>query len=211
MKDKPILRHVLYALVFLGMTIISPLFFTMAYPIRDWVRAKKFPFLWWFLNSDEPTNTANDYGDRGWRLKNNIIVANLSKVGLYIVSFRWAVIRNGFYNFKLTKFIPKTGERYDYNIIKNTPEDVSPMMFRNEKIHGEAYVTFRVGGTKYFRYSLTTTDKKKIFPFGFQKSFPFVNSTPIRKHINLMFGVSAVRIIYKIRMWDELDYSGQNK
>jgi len=70
-----------------------------------------------------------------------------------ILSYRWAVIRNGVWNY-IIRSSPKIGEKTNVNIITSTG-GASPWTWRNKTHFGKQHVTWEVEEKKYFRYSFT--------------------------------------------------------
>jgi hypothetical protein len=105
------------------------------------------------INSDEPDDISNDYGDQGWRDKNAIVLSDMNCFQKFIVSYRWAAIRNPHYNLKLT-LAPKKGEKENVKIyeIQGT---ASPYILRDWFIWGKQSISYTVKGYRYFRYSYT--------------------------------------------------------
>ena len=77
----------------------------------------------------------------------------LSKLNKFILSFRWAVIRNGVWNYIIGSS-PKDGDKSNVNIITSTG-GASAWRWRNKSYFGTQHVTWEVDGKKYFRYSFT--------------------------------------------------------
>lgn len=87
-----------------------------------------------------------------------------SKLKKFILSYRWAVLRNGVWNY-IIKSSPKLGEKTDVKIIISTG-GASPWTWRNKTHFGKQHVTWKVGGIKFFRYSFTNK-----FIFGYYVNF----------------------------------------
>ena len=100
----------------------------------------------------------------------------------FILAYRWAVIRNGMWNYIIYKS-PKDTEKENIKRITNTGGH-NIWTWRNKEKHGKQHVTWYQEGKKYFRYSFT-----KKFIFG--------------KHINFMLGTggSNNRNLIKLRIF----------
>lgn len=179
MKNLPYTRYIIYGLIFTLAFIVGLFVFPIAYIFRKWVRRKKFMPLWIWLNSDEPTEIENDYGDDAYRKRKGIVLEGKNWFQLFLISYRWAALRNPHYNLKLM-LVPKKGEKYDVKIIiHETAQD--PLKMCDQWNYGKQYATYRIDGTKYFRYSFA----EKIKWFGKVKLW------------NVQLGAADHRWLYK--------------
>jgi hypothetical protein len=164
--------------------IVCPLIF----PWVNKIRKNKTPFLIWFVNTDEPTDTENNYGADKQRIEwgiYDIESRNLfTKFWWYL---KWNIVRNSFFYFKLHVIIPKIGtlENIQYKI-NTTEKDGLKWCDYNDR--GTIYTTYEIDGQKHFRYS-HTKEVKLLW---------------IWKRIqNVQFGASGTedknRYIYKVK------------
>jgi hypothetical protein len=158
--------------------------FPIAYIFRKWVRRKKFMPLWIWLNSDEPTEIENDYGDDDFRKRKGIVLEGKNWLQLFFISYRWAALRNSHYNLKLL-LVPKVGAKTEITIkYHSTTKDV--MIVCDRYNLGKQHVTYYIDGWKYFRYSFA----KKIKWFGKNKLW------------NVQLGAADHRWLYKNKISD---------
>ena len=151
MKNLPYIRYVFYGILFALAFVVGLFVFPIAYTFRKWVRKRKFMPLWIWLNSDEPTEIENDYGDDGFRKRKGIVIEGKSWFQLLMISYRWAALRNPHYNLKLM-LVPKKGTKTDI-VVKVHQTSADPLIICDRFLLGKQYVTYRIDGTKYFRYS----------------------------------------------------------
>jgi hypothetical protein len=168
------------------MSLLALFIFPIAYIFRGWVRRSKFFLLWWFLNSDEPTDIANDYGNPAYRERFGYR-DDWNFIRKFILSYKWAGLRNNFYNFKLKYFRPRKGDIENLKIITNIPASGIPLKWRNREGIGKQYVKFTRSNQKQFRYSYT----KKV------------NYIIWKGYRNVMIGQEN-RNIFKLRHWKTL-------
>ena len=176
-----ILRYLFYGLVFILAFFIGLVIFPIIYIFRKAIRAHAPNVFNYFLNSDEIDELSNDYGDAGWRKRKGIDIESKNWLGKFIVSYRWAAIRNPHYNLKLA-IAPRKGKKTHVKIKFDTTSE-GGLIFCNEKIRGRQFATYRTEGRKYFRFSFT---------------LPFLFWT-----LNHQSGTSSVRYIYKLRLWSK--------
>lgn len=142
MKQKPILRHIIYGLcIFLPMSFIGLFIYPLIYLFRNGIRKYKITPLWWFLNDTTGDRDAGDYG----RFKHNFIGA-----------YKQSAIRNPHWNLKLS-LAPNKGLIEQIDIRIKPIEDTLGLTFCNYKIFGKQFVFYTIGNEKYFRYSFTKT------------------------------------------------------
>ena len=179
MKDLPYFRFALYGIIFATAFVVGLFIFPIAYAFRKWVRRTKFMPLWIWLNSDEKTERENDYGDDAFRERKGIVIEGKNWLQLFFISYRWAALRNPHYNLKLM-LAPKKGQKYDIDVIIH--QTTKPALVICDRFTlGKAHVTYRIDGTKYFRYSFA----KKIKWFGGERLW------------NVQLGASDIRWLYK--------------
>jgi len=160
------------------MAIVGILSFHIVYPFQQIWRRNKFSLGWFLLNDDEKDLESNLYGDEKWRRDNDIVIEDCNWFQRSYVAFRWMALRNPSWNFKL--FVaPKKGVMYDVDV-RIDEGDGGGLTFRNHTKFGKQYAFFTVGGTRYFRYSIS----RHVWFFG-------------RKHWIVQLGSSDVRYIYK--------------
>ena len=168
MIKNPYIRHIIYAPIFILMYVLAFFVFPYSYILRKDVRrfkdAKKgYRFLWLFLNDE------TDCGERWWMIKNGY-----TPDATWIQLFRWNVIRNSHWNFKLS-IAPEQGKTE--NIKGN-------MLFYNVNRPlkcGVQHATYTINNVKYFRYSFTKLIFNKVV-------------------WNVQLGTSLNRYIYKSKM-----------
>lgn len=175
MKNKPILRWLIYGIIFIMIYMLSLIIYPLAYWLRKPARRYKFYPLWWFLNDSEPDGISDDYGAKWWRKEKGITKYNLW------VSYRWSALRNSHWNFKVNTLIPKLGIPRNVKVYKNTTSKKG-MTFCNYTILGKQFAKYEIDGFKYFRYSFT----REILFGKFMQ--------------NVQFGSSSNRFIYKHRI-----------
>jgi len=173
MIKNPYIRHIIYAPIFILMYVLAFFVFPLSYLLRVRVRHFKdvkprYRFLWFFLNDE------TDCGERWWMKKNGY-----NQAVTWVQLFRWNVIRNSHWNFKLS-VRPKIGQVENVNIIKDTTLR-GGTMFCNYTIKGMQHCTYEIKGVKFFRYSFTKVIFKKIL-------------------WNMQLGTNQKRYIYKSRM-----------
>jgi len=152
-----ITRWLLLGVAFGVMAFIGILIFHIVYPIECIWGWKKYSFGWWFVNRDEKDEISNLYGDEGWRERNDIVIEDMTGfIGWFqrsYVAFRWMALRNPTWNFKLW-VRPKNGPLSDIDILIDEGPG-GALTYRNHTLFGEQYGFFTVGGTRYFRYSIS--------------------------------------------------------
>ena len=179
MKNKPILRWMLWAPYFFIAWIFSHVLVFFIYLPRDIIRRGKKNgywvayFLWLFLNDTTEGEDAGDFG----RYKHNFI-------GFWKQNAR----RNGFWNGRL-EIAPLTGIAIKIKTSKNdvihmdTGEKVKAklVLCNMTKYMGINFVFFTVKETRYFRFSLT-----RIILRG-------------NRLLNIQFGTDDKRYLYKVK------------
>jgi hypothetical protein len=138
--NNPYTRQLIYGLIFLGMYIIAPLFFSYTVKGRANVRLRKdrskwHKFLWLFLNDTKKSSNEDiDYGDYG-RFSHN-----------WIGAIKQNLFRNSHWNFKINYLLPNKG----------TPTNVKGnMTLCNLTKYGKQSATYNINGEEYFRASYT--------------------------------------------------------
>ena len=174
MIKNPYIRYFIYAPIFILMYVLAFFVFPYSYVLRKDVRRfkdakKRYRFLWFFLNDE------TDCGERWWMIKNGY-----TPDATWIQLFRWNVIRNSHWNFKLS-VRPTKGVAEDVKIIKDTTGR-GGTMFCNYTVMGMQHCTYEINGVKFFRYSFS-----KIIFFK-------------RVLWNVQLGTSQKRYIYKSKM-----------
>lgn len=131
--------------------VVCPLIF----PLVKSIRKNKTPFLVWFVNTDEPTNTENSYGDDKQRIKWGIYdIEDRNIFVRYWWYLKWNIVRNSFFYFKLHAIVPKVGNLKNVeNLINTTTKD--SLKWCNYNDRGTIYTTYDIEGQKHFRYSHT--------------------------------------------------------
>jgi hypothetical protein len=177
-------RWLLLGIAFALMALVGILFFHIIYPVECIWGWKKYTFGWFFVNRDEKDKISNLYGDEGWRRDNDIEIEDMTGLwGIFqrsYVAFRWMALRNPSWNFKLL-IAPKTGIKEDVEVLLHEGP-VSALTFRNHTIFGEQFAFFTVGGTRYFRFSVSKP--VKLFWIWHRQWI-------------VQFGTSDIRYIYK--------------
>jgi hypothetical protein len=173
MIKNPYIRHIIYAPIFILMYVLAFFVFPYSYTLRVKVRRLKdvkrgYRFLWFFLNDE------TDIGERWWMIKNGY-----NPDPTWIQLFRWNVIRNSHWNFKLT-VRPQKGVAKNVNVIKDTTGR-GGTMFCNYLIMGMQHCNYTVSGVKFFRYSFTKVFYNRIM-------------------WNVQLGTNQKRYIYKSKM-----------
>lgn len=143
-KRNPYLDWATYGHVYIGMFVLGLFIFPISYIKRKKLRKKGSGFLWWFLNDDEGDELSNDYGDAGWRSDNNIKLTGRSKFALFLISYRWAALRNPHYNFKLHVLVPLEGKEEEISLKHNSPVHHSLLDFRDKWTLGKQHITYDV-------------------------------------------------------------------
>jgi len=191
MYIKFILLQLLMGVAYLINFIVFPLF---SYPLRKLIVKHPTLFKWlilyWFSDdsetwgeTDEINYINNWYGVYEIYNNDHEKFNTLNWVQKFILSFKWSVLRNPNWNLQIL-FKPKDGDKYAIRKIAHEG-DASIFMWRNKTIFGKQYVTYKIGGTKYFRYSYT-------------KRFDFLG----KDYINVMLGASTNRFILKLRLFN---------
>ena len=113
----------------------------------------------------------------------------IGKVGLFILSYRWQVFRNGVWN-KIERDAPVDGIKSKIEELINEGEG-GFWGWRNKAFFGKQLIKWVMNGKQHFRYSFTR-DLKKY--------------SPIRllgyKYVNFMIGTSDNRYLIKARYFD---------
>jgi len=181
-KTTAILRwmfHMILALVISASAlVIYPLAYILRYKLRlayygtnKTLRILSTP-LWMYLDDEEFFRNGDDYGDAWWKVTNNINVNALNEWQLFVVSYKWAALRNPAWN-QHRLFKPKDGDETLVEMIGSTSffdwrefcelkwftdgeytdnqgECIAPSPY---SIFGNAFIWFSCGGTLYWRYS----------------------------------------------------------
>ena len=141
MNNKPILRWLVYGIVFMLMYALAFVLFPIAYLVRDNAPI----FLWWFLN-DETLE-----GEDWWLEKNGYTKGKPTRYQL----FRWNVIRNSHWNFKMHEITPGNTKPYDIKVYYSNlyiaetdiKIDLSPLTLCNKTtVWGESKVFETIDG-----------------------------------------------------------------
>ena len=176
MKNKPILRWFLVAIIHGLLYLLGIVLFPIYFPLR------KYRLFWWFLNDTEGDYVANTYGDLGYRINRGFNYYDTNMFRKLYEAFIWLAIRNSHWNFRVHVMPPKQGTPYDIKILHNdTTPKTNGMTFCNQRIHGKQNARYYVDGTKYFRYS-------------FNKPF-------LGRRLNLHSGWSENRWLLKLRIF----------
>lgn len=176
MKNKPILRWFLTAIIHGVLYILGVGLFVFYFPLRN------YRLLWWFLNDTEGDYVSNNYGDLEYRMKRGFNYYNTNVFRKVYEAFIWLAIRNSHWNFRVHVLAPKQGQTYNVDVIHNdTTPKTNGMTFCNQTIHGKQYAKYWIDGTKYFRYS-------------FNKPF-------LGNRLNLHSGWSKYRWLLKLRIF----------
>ena len=192
---------------------VSLIFYPLAYVFRGSIyrhpKVWKWLLLYWLANSDEDTFDNNWYGLyeiwdgtysefrqlRWWQ-----------KFGL---SYQWG-IRNWAWNTKqaLGRLLIKTYSTIQLeqhmNVIKHEPEVGDAWEWRNKYTFGIQKITFRIWGTKHFRYSFTLP-LDRVWLGRILRIF-----NKKRNYFNLMIGTDKKRFLFKSR-WFEYNSNTNNK
>jgi hypothetical protein len=104
---------------------------------------------------------------------------NFSKLRKFFLAYHWMVFRNGAWNY-IVSVKPIDGDRYQIRKLAHEG-DASIWMLRNKKIFGKQFVTWKIEGTRLFRYSFT-------------KKF-------LGRYLNVQAGAGYDRFILKFRMF----------
>lgn len=183
-----ILRELFLFLVTLIGLFVYPLVYLFRKSIWNNQELWKWLILYWFADTKEPTFVESFYGVYELLDGDMERFKRMNAVEKFILSYRWAAIRNPHWNFTVV-FKPNYGEYEDVKVYEHIG-DASPLTFRNKKIFGKQYVTYSIGGTRYFRYSFTRELKKRAIMrlFGYE-------------YINFMAGASNTRYLLKLRFF----------
>lgn len=202
------LKFVLYQLKLFLLLVISAAFVypIIVYPFRKriWEMRASARKVWYFWFADtyetafhtEMKNYLNSfYGVYELLLKDNGFpdyskYFKLNCFQKFILSYRWAVLRNGMWNYIIKTSPPKLTNQ-EINVITNTGEN-NPRKWRNKTTFGKQHITWCTDGKKYFRYSFT----RKLKKFSLFRLFG-------KKYINFMAGAggSNGRYLLKLRIF----------
>jgi hypothetical protein len=173
----------------------------------------KKSFLYWFWDRYEVNFNDCFYGvyemfDTFETYPEKLAAFNkLSRFGKFILSYRWNVLRNGQWNFRIYLSRRLADSSIDFNTIKiikfkglgsDDPDmeqrKAAALQFRNQSIKGISSVHFDLlNGSKEFRYSFTR-EIWRFHPFRF-KGYRF---------FSVMLGAGASRYITKSRFFKSL-------
>ena len=191
MYIKYILLQLLMVVAYVINFVVFPLF---SYPLRKQI--VKNPTLWkwlilyWFSDDSEKWGTDEQNYINNWYGVYQIYDKDYEKFKTlnwfqkYILSLKWCVFRNPNWNLQIL-FKPKTGEKYAIQRKIHIGE-AGIFTWRNKKIFGKQFVIYKIGGTKYFRYSFT-------------KEFGYLG----KDYINVMLGASKNRFLLKLRIFNQ--------
>ena len=130
------IKYITYGLIFALAYVVGLVIVPIIYPFRHRIRKRNIVPLWWFLNDTKPIdNNDIDWGDYG-RFKHNL-------KGFY----QQNALRNGHWNLKLL-LAPNKGIKTD---VKGK---LTLLSTRWNNKTGRTYATYKIDGTKYFRYSI---------------------------------------------------------
>ena len=133
------IRYIAIQILFAFAYVLGLFIYPLAYVLRD----SRFLIkpLWYFLNDEHL------YGDDEWRKRKGL------KENFY-ASYRFNAIRNSHWNLKMS-LVPKKGDKYDIKHYKIPTLTWYRLPYENEEdvLLGTQYTTYKVKGTKYFRYS----------------------------------------------------------
>ena len=199
MYIKFILLQLLMVIAFVVNFFVFPL---LSFPLRKLIVKYPTLFKWlglyWFSDDSETWGTDEQNYVNNWfgvyellqkEDESGKLVGDYEKfktlngIQKYILSIKWAVFRNPNWNLQVA-FKPKDGDRYAIREIINIG-DYSIFQWRNKTIFGKQFVTYKIEGTKYFRYSYT-------------KEFGYLG----KDYINVMLGASNNRFIVKLRLFN---------
>tara|TARA_R110002020_G_scaffold76193_3_gene193401 strand:+ start:400 stop:1005 length:606 start_codon:yes stop_codon:yes gene_type:complete len=167
------IKFLLGQLKVLLMIIFSGLFVYpfIVYPKRKYLwdirgnRKESQPWYFWYADTYESgfgsdiKNYKNSMYGLYELLRNNNGDPDYSKFFTYnkfqkfILSYRWAVLRNGVWNYIINNSAEQ-GEKTDVVVIANTG-DKGFWTWRNKSYFGKQHVTWTMNGQRYFRYSFT--------------------------------------------------------
>lgn len=164
MKNSPYLRWFLVGLSWLVMWFLNAIIAPCIYPWVNKIRHARTPFLIWFVNTDEPTDFENNYGDLGFLKRKGIDILNSNAFMRWIYYINWCVIRNSFWYFKTHVFIPYPAKPDSWKTITNTTEH-GHLHLCNYNDRGLIWTEYWINERKYFRYSFTK-EIRLFFVFG---------------------------------------------
>lgn len=167
MKKLPYIRHILilivYMLMWLPNAIISPLLWMFG--IVNRIRGNKTPFFIWFVNTDEPTDLENNYGDDSNRAKWGISdIANSNAFKKFWWYCKWNVFRNSYFYFKMHVIKPLDLPSEVIKVKINTTDKLD-LHLCNYNDRGKIHIIEKRDDTLYFRYSFTK-EIKFLWIFG---------------------------------------------
>lgn len=120
MKLISIIRWAFYAILIAGiLTILAYFIFPAAYLLRTPLRKARMGNkikkalatpVWIFLDDEVVAKAGDDYGEDWWKYVNNIDVENATPWQLFIIAYRWGVLRNPAWNMYQI-FKPKQGQK----------------------------------------------------------------------------------------------------
>tara|TARA_R110000772_G_C13310332_1_gene440624 strand:- start:29260 stop:30135 length:876 start_codon:yes stop_codon:yes gene_type:complete len=192
---------------------ISLVFYPLAYVFRGSIyrhpKTWKWLLLYWLVSSNEDTflnnwyglyeiweGTLQDFHDLNW----------WQKFGL---SYKWG-IRNWAWNTKqaIGRLLFKSYSIFQLeqhmDVIKHEPEVGDAWEWRNKTTFGIQKITFRIWGTKHFRYSFTLP-LDRVWLGRILRIF-----NKRRNYFNLMIGTDKKRFLFKSR-WFEYNSNTNNK
>ncbi len=180
------------AVAYLINLVVFPIF---VYPLRKQIVKHPTLFKWlilyWFSDDsedwldDENKNFINNwYGV--YEIYNNDFEKfyTLNWFEKFLLAMKWNY-RNPTWSFQVL-FKPKDGDKYEIRELKHEG-DASILQWRNKTTFGKQFVTYKIEGTRYFRYSYT-------------KRFDFLG----KDYINVMLGASTNRYILKLRIFNQI-------
>ena len=176
----------------------------------------KWLLLWWVSNSDEKgggdpeiAHIDNWYGvydmiDDEVDVDGNVIkdkyqiFAEMGWFRRFILSYAWGAFRNWTWNTKqalgLLLIGSYTTEDIQKHMIVHKKEGSGfPWTWRNKTTLGIQKITFRLKGTKHFRYSFTLP-LNRVWLGGLLRLF-----SKKRNHFNIMIGTDKKRYLFKAR------------
>ena len=159
----------------------------------------KWLILYWFSDASETWGTREQNYINNWYGVYEIYdrdyegFKKLNWFRKFLLSYQWAALRNPNWNFQML-FNPKTGEKYDVNPIICTGNG-GHWSWRNYTKRGKQFITWRVDGTKYFRFSFT----KKAHRYDPLRLISSLWRRRWCKHVNVQLGASTNRYILKLR------------
>lgn len=159
MISSPYLRYILVLLSFIPMWFLNVIFNILYFitGTNNLIRNKRIPFLIWFLNTDEPTEVENNYGDNKNREKWGILDIKDRNIFIKFIYFcHWNIFRNSFFYYRQHVINPlKYVSKVD-KVIKNTTGKDN-LHICNCSDNGTIHIIEERSDkkVKYFRYSFT--------------------------------------------------------